>query len=364
ARANAKAARLDPENHKTVQEIQAEKLEKQVAEKLKIADTPKKQQKQQQAANEESDLDEDKDEDAGMSGMTFDLDDKRTQAALVVEEAQPTEIKPMAASGSITELRQRLQERIDALLEKRMTRRKKSKEMQAKAKKSGNPAQEQVLGSKTPSALTDAPGAGKGSGSGEVKESIFFGKLSAEPPRRSRQQLIKAEGKKKELAELKKTDSAKADVIEEKDRWSKALNQAKGEKVRDDATLLRKTVRRMEQKKSKSAREWTDRKEHVDTRMKERTQKRDANLKARVDTIKMKKQGKSKKAIERVLKGGKAGGITKKPALGPLPAASPSRADSRRARLAGPRRGLDSRARRVARKWKMAPLALYSFPLV
>ncbi|KAJ1935876.1 hypothetical protein GGF37_005825, partial [Kickxella alabastrina] len=283
ARANAKAARLDPENHKTVQEIQAEKLEKQVAEKLKIADTPKKQQKQQQAANEESDLDEDKDEDAGMSGMTFDLDDKRTQAALVVEEEQPTEIKPMAASGSITELRQRLQERIDvlrqkrkapeddvsreALLEKRMTRRKKSKEMQAKAKKSGNPAQEQVLGSKTPSALTDAPGAGKGSGSGEVKESIFFGKLSAgatkKKPVHVRQQLIKAEGKKKELAELKKTDSAKADVIEEKDRWSKALNQAKGEKVRDDATLLRKTVRRMEQKKSKSAREWTDRKEHV-----------------------------------------------------------------------------------------------------
>ncbi|KAJ1725716.1 hypothetical protein LPJ53_000195 [Coemansia erecta] len=343
-RANAKAARLDPDNHKTVQEMQASKLEKQIADKLKIADSPQKSvpKTNGNAVTEDSDNDdndddhdmdsddeyEDASEDVGMNGGSFDLDGTDSKAA---PASKPAEIKPMPDSGSIGELRQRLKERIDnlrkkrkapeddvsreALLQKRISRRKKSDEAKAKAKKAGKTAQEQVLGSKTPSMASDAKGAGKGGDSGDIKNDIYFGKLTTGASKKKnvhvRQQLAKIESKNKEIDELRKTDSEKADRIEAKDKWSKALNQAKGEKVKDDVKLLRKTVKRMDQQKAKSSREWTERKNQLDTKMKERALKRDANVKARVDAKKMRKEGKSKKAISRVLKGGKSGGITK-----------------------------------------------------
>ncbi|KAJ1828589.1 hypothetical protein LPJ73_008531, partial [Coemansia sp. RSA 2703] len=198
---------------------------------------------------------------------------------------------------------------------KRMSRRKKSDEAKAKAKKAGKSAQEQVLGSKTPSMVNDTKGAGKSGDSSDIKTDIYFGKLTTGASKKKnvhvRQQLAKIESKNKEMDELRKIDSEKADRIESKEKWSKALNQAKGEKVKDDVKLLRKTVKRMDQQKAKSSREWTERKNQLDTKMKERALKRDANVKARVDAKKMKKEGKSKKAISRVLKGGKSGGIAK-----------------------------------------------------
>ncbi|KAJ2785318.1 hypothetical protein GGI15_001969 [Coemansia interrupta] len=338
-RANAKAARLDPDNYKTVQEMQASKLEKQIADKLKIADSPKKSAPKtngkavtEDSNDEDHDMDsndeyEDASEDVGMGG-SFDLDGTNDKAA---QTSQPAEIKPMPASSSIGELRQRLKERIDnlrqkrkapeddvsreALLQKRISRRKKSDEAKAKAKKAGKSAQEQVLGSKTPSMVSDTKGSGKSGDAGDIKNDIYFGKLTTGASKKKnvhvRQQLAKIESKNKELDELRKTDSEKADRIEAKDKWSKALNQAKGEKVKDDVKLLRKTVKRMDQQKAKSSREWTERKNQLETKMKERALKRDANVKARVDAKKMRKEGKSKKAISRVLKGGKSGGIAK-----------------------------------------------------
>ncbi|KAJ1844699.1 hypothetical protein LPJ73_005083, partial [Coemansia sp. RSA 2703] len=130
-RANAKAARLDPDNHKTVQEMQASKLEKQIADKLKIADSPKKSVPKingnTATADSEDDNDEDDDmesddeyedasEDIGMSGASIDLDGTDNKAA---KTSEPADIKPMPASGSIGELRERLKERIDNLRKKR-----------------------------------------------------------------------------------------------------------------------------------------------------------------------------------------------------------------------------------------------------
>ena len=44
--------------------------------------------------------------------------------------------------------------------------------------------------------------------------------------------------------------------IEEKELWGKALGQAAGEKIRDDEQLLKKSLKRQEQVKKKSEREW------------------------------------------------------------------------------------------------------------
>ncbi|KAJ2890201.1 hypothetical protein GGI21_006260 [Coemansia aciculifera] len=253
-----------------------------------------------------------------------------------VEAEQDKVVRPMAEAGSISELRERLQARIqtlrqkrkapeddvsrEALLEKRMKRRKNTKEAQAKAKKAGTtPALEQVLGSKTPNLVKgSANGDANGSGAQEVKSSIFFGKLTTGAIMKKKsvhvkQQLAKVENKKREMDELRKVDSAKADLLEEKDKWGKALDLAKGEKVKDDPKLLRKTVRRDEQQKKKSSREWHDRKETVATKIKERAQKRETNIKTRIDAKKMKKQGKSKKAIKNIQSSSsKTGGASKK----------------------------------------------------
>ncbi|KAJ2583625.1 hypothetical protein GGH95_000881 [Coemansia sp. RSA 1836] len=334
ARATAKAARLDPENRKTVQDMQAEKLEKQGA--VTAPKTTKKKLSQVSkpvAKHDADDAMEIEDDSTDMAKMAFDLGDH--QGPMDVEAEQDKVVRPMAEAGSISALRERLQARIqtlrqkrkapeddvsrEALLEKRMKRRKNTKEAQAKAKKAGTtPALEQVLGSKTPTlAKGGANGDSNGSGAQEVKSSIYFGKLTTGAIMKKKsvhvkQQLAKVENKKREMDELRKVDSAKADQLEEKDKWGKALDLAKGEKVKDDPKLLRKTVRRDEQQKKKSSREWHDRKETVATKIKERAQKREANIKTRVDAKKMRKQGKSKKAIKNVLSASKPGGGGKK----------------------------------------------------
>ncbi|KAJ2759675.1 hypothetical protein IWQ56_005680, partial [Coemansia nantahalensis] len=143
ARASAKAARLDPDSNKTVQELQAEKLEKQKSEKAGNApgDAKKKHSKQNGTVVAE-DGEGEGEHEPRMSGMAIDLDGDSAGAAAAAA-GDEAEITPMAAPGSIGELRQRLQERIEnlrqkrgapeddvsreALLEKRMKRRKSTK---------------------------------------------------------------------------------------------------------------------------------------------------------------------------------------------------------------------------------------------
>ncbi|KAL7267584.1 hypothetical protein RUND412_009823 [Rhizina undulata] len=53
---------------------------------------------------------------------------------------------------------------------------------------------------------------------------------------------------------LRCMDDKKAQKIQEKEKWSKALKQANGEKVRDHEKLLKKALKRQEKtKKSKNA---------------------------------------------------------------------------------------------------------------
>ncbi|KAJ2083845.1 hypothetical protein H4R24_000497 [Coemansia sp. RSA 988] len=324
ARANAKAARLDPDNNKSVQEIQAELLEKQNANKTNSLPGSKGKLPQVNGTMESSHVVE---QNPDMDKMDIDLDG---ESASTTKSQPAADITPMAGPASIGELRERLQTRIqnlrqkrkapeddnsrEALLEKRMKRRKSTKEAKAKAKQAGNTAQEQVLGNKTPAAHNGSET--EADGSSTVKDNIFFGRLTTGMIKKKKsfnvkQQLAKVENKKKEIAELRKADSTKADKIEEKDKWNKALDLAKGEKVKDDPKLLRKTIRRNEQQKKKSSREWGERKEQIADKLKERTTKRETNIQTRIDAKKMKHQGKSKKAIQRALQAGKAGGTGK-----------------------------------------------------
>lgn len=78
-------------------------------------------------------------------------------------------------------------------------------------------------------------------------------------------------------------DDEKRNDIEEKDAWLNAKKRAHGEKVRDDGSLLKKTLKRKEKSKKKSEKEWTERKEGVAKSQAMKQKKREENLKKRRD---------------------------------------------------------------------------------
>jgi hypothetical protein len=89
-------------------------------------------------------------------------------------------------------------------------------------------------------------------------------------------------------------DDAKRADIEEKDLWLNAKKRAHGEKIRDDASLLKKTLKRKEKSKKKSEKEWGERKDGVAKSQAMRQKKREENLKKRRDEKGSKGKGKSK----------------------------------------------------------------------
>lgn len=97
------------------------------------------------------------------------------------------------------------------------------------------------------------------------------------------------EAKKRRLENMSEEKKA---VIEEKDKWSKALKQATGEKVKDDEKLLKKALKRQEAQKRKSATDWNERLSGQAKAQQLRQKKREENIQARKDQKKAHKMGK------------------------------------------------------------------------
>ncbi|GAB7352624.1 hypothetical protein MBLNU459_g2998t2 [Dothideomycetes sp. NU459] len=104
----------------------------------------------------------------------------------------------------------------------------------------------------------------------------------------------------KKAARLAGYDESKRADIAEKDLWLNAKKRAHGERVRDDQSLLKKALKRKEQIKAKSSREWNDRIESVKHGKEMKQKKREDNL------AKRKEDKGSKKG-----KGAKKGGAKK-----------------------------------------------------
>ncbi|MCJ1378033.1 hypothetical protein MMC17_001129 [Xylographa soralifera] len=97
-------------------------------------------------------------------------------------------------------------------------------------------------------------------------------------------------------------DPSKRADVEEKDSWLNARKRAHGERIRDDSSLLKKTLKRKEKAKKKSEKEWGERIEGIEKGKAMRQKKRDENLQKRKDE----KGVKGKKAKSN-LKGSKKG---------------------------------------------------------
>jgi len=84
-----------------------------------------------------------------------------------------------------------------------------------------------------------------------------------------------AEKKRLRLASL---DEEKRKDIEEKDAWLNAKKRAHGERVRDDTSLLKKTLKRKQKQKEKSEKEWRGRIDGVQKGKEAKQRKREENL--------------------------------------------------------------------------------------
>lgn len=110
---------------------------------------------------------------------------------------------------------------------------------------------------------------------------------------------------KAKRAKLQEMDLDKKKSVENATLWNRAMQHAKGEKVRDNEKLLTKAFKRQQQQKRKSEREWNDRRYTVDKHKRTKDKKRTENLQARRDSKKIK--GKKVKPVKKPSSGKRAG---------------------------------------------------------
>lgn len=124
-----------------------------------------------------------------------------------------------------------------------------------------------------------------------------FTQSSAKRSRRKNYQALiaKAEAKQNQLEELTRQDQKMGDVAQEKEKWSKAVRMVRGEKLKDDPTLLRKTVKRLEKKKQTHKKKWGERMKAESLRKDAQQKKRQQNIHERTEKIKAKKARKRAK---------------------------------------------------------------------
>ena len=128
------------------------------------------------------------------------------------------------------------------------------------------------------------------------------------------QRIRKAKGKKGpakndiaahlKLLQTKKEKIAAKDELEQiklkkKEKWQRSILQAEGAKLKDDEKLLKKSLKRKEAKKRKSAIEWRERNRAVDQAKTEKAKRREENLQIRKQNkgLKKSKQQKMKKKV-------------------------------------------------------------------
>ena len=261
----AKMLRLDPAQHKTVNELQLE-IEKKELEKMET-----------EVAN---------------------------------ERIKPIKVSEME-SIPLEELREKLHAKLEQLrVGKRKTESKDDRESIKKSRlenktKSKKKKESDKLSAniKTATEIEGTVVTKKNSMKSNDESDLAFSKLdfasgdggSRKKSLRPEKLLEKAEKSKEKIEKLEQEDAEKAQKLKEKMAWDKAFKKAEGEKLRDDPQLLKKTMKSRDKQKSYSQKKWQDRVDTVDKQKKEKQQKRTDNIKGRKQDKLNKKLGKAKK---------------------------------------------------------------------
>merc|ERR1719402_1966588 len=114
-------------------------------------------------------------------------------------------------------------------------------------------------------------------------------------PQAALNKIKKSKEKIKSWEEKGKTDKAKN--IENKIAWDNALGKAQGEKIKDDESLLKKSIKKQKQIKKSSKKKWDSRAENVKAKEAAFVEKRESNM------LKRKKDKHAKKMKTLVARG-------------------------------------------------------------
>ncbi|KAG8761398.1 hypothetical protein FRC14_004803 [Serendipita sp. 396] len=322
----ARKAKLDPDNQKTVLELQEEAAK---AREVAKATSPSRKRKRKSEEDEE-----DEEDDEMMVGEEFSgLGEASTS------RTQPT-LRPMAPSGSILDLRSRLHDKIASfrkgrgieedeefeskdqiletrrqhraeLREKRRRETKERKRQEALSKAAKEKEKKKSIGSTTkPQLFVEEPRT-----NGDNTTQIKFSSLANDSGKNKLSKKLQTSSDPKQaLAQiaareerLKNMPEEKRKAIEENDKWAKAEARMDGIKVKDDPTRLKKAVKRQEHEKTKSKKDWDERKRTVAASMAAKQKKRTDNIAMRNDRKKEKgkKSGKARPGFEGKSFGGK-----------------------------------------------------------
>ncbi|KAI8052267.1 surfeit locus protein 6-domain-containing protein [Syncephalis plumigaleata] len=235
-----------------------------------------------------------------VSGLSGNDESFSTDSPDANRSMECTDFSP--SSNSIDALRNKLKARIDALREKRHI------ESEANNQASGTPAkkgsakerkeekrrlrEERKLKKKEMEKKQREKSGATGGGSG--KEMIFADNATSSNKDEDNMKVdfnfvrFQFEGEKKRHA----TQGAE---LEEQANWQRAVKLARGDKLRDDEQLLRKTIKRTAEQKKKSEKAWNERVKAVQEQTEQRQKKRNENIQARIDS---KKNKGSKKKLQ------------------------------------------------------------------
>jgi len=96
--------------------------------------------------------------------------------------------------------------------------------------------------------------------------------------------LKKVEKYEKKVANLETAGkTSEAVVLTDQTKWATALKRAQGEKVRDDPTLLKKTIKKETKVKDMKTKKWKERNENVEKQKQKVQEKRQKNIQERKD---------------------------------------------------------------------------------
>ena len=221
-------------------------------------------------------------------------------------ESKVGKVKPISVENipslNIIELKERLYQKMEESRGNQKIKDKKREKLKAKRKEMKNQTKANIKVNKpAPTIVTTA--VQKSQNINEDKKSdtkIQFSKfesntkedvtLSAMKKRKKKKDLSKmlaeAKEEKKKVKSLQKsTDEVDSATLNEKS-WKKALSMAKGEKQKDNPELIVKTIKRKEQSKKKSAKEWSKRIGGQKKVQKAQQKKRQENIEKRKESKK------------------------------------------------------------------------------
>lgn len=211
---------------------------------------------------------------------------------------------------SVQELRNRLKAKLDSLQEnkgdgKKSARKKLSKEEKKAKQKEEKRLQAKLSKMKAAKSTPASNGISKAKPVYTTDGKMVFSKFDftsangttakkSKDPKLALQNIEKQKEKMRKLEEKGETETVK--TLEKESTWSKALDKTEGVKVKDDVGLLKKSIKRKEQKKKSSVKKWDARKESEESRKNAKQQKRQENLQKRKSE---KKSGKMKKLAKK-----------------------------------------------------------------